>query len=336
MGIAVVIVAYDAGSRLIRCLESLAADAAAGAEIVVVNNGARGEEIEWAEASTNVEVIEAGGNVGFAAGCNLGASSTKGDVLVFLNPDTVVTPGALGALAARLEDQSIGVAMARLRLLDDPELLNSRGAALHISGLGWSSGHGEPAASVDGLREIAYANGSAFAIRRSIFDSLAGFTDELFIYLEDAELSWRARLAGLRVVLEPSADVFHDYEYARNPTKLYYMERNRLIFVLTAFQVRTILALLPVLLATELGMVALAAREGWFRDKLAGWRWSLRRRAWIRAHRRETQALRRVPDRELAPFLTPVVDPQMISLPAPLRLANPLMRAYWGVVRRVL
>ena len=226
--------------------------------------------------------------------------------------------------------------MARLRLLDEPELLNSRGAALHISGLGWSSGHGEPAASVDGLLEIAYANGSVFAIRRSLFESLGRFTDELFIYLEDAELSWRARLAGFRVVLDPAADVFHDYEYARNPTKLYYMERNRLILVLTAFQLRTILALLPVLLAAELGMVLLAAREGWLRAKLAGWGWSLRRRAWIRAHRRETQALRRVPDRELARYLTPVVDPQMIELPGPLRVANPLMRAYWAVVRRAL
>ena len=114
------------------------------------------------------------------------------------------------------------------------------------------------------------------------------------------------------------------------------MERNRLILVLTAFQLRTILVLLPVLIASELGMLALAARQGWFRDKVAGWRWSLRRRKWLGAHRRETQALRLVPDRELARYLTPVIDPQMIDLPSVLRVANPLMRAYWEVARRVL
>jgi GT2 family glycosyltransferase len=336
MGIAVVIVAYDAGPRLVRCLEALLADAPSGTEIVVVNNGGHGEEIEWAEAREGVQLIEAGGNIGFAAACNLGVDATEGEAIVFLNPDTVVAPGALSALASRLEDESVGVAMARLRLLDEPELLNSRGAALHISGLGWSSGHGEAADSIEGLQEIAYANGSAMAIRRERFEQLGRFTDELFIYLEDAELSWRARLAGFRVVLDPAADVFHDYEFARNPTKLYYMERNRLILVLTAFQLRTIVALLPVLLATELGMAALSARQGWFRDKAAGWRWSLRRCGWIRAHRRETQALRRVPDRELSRYLTPVVDPAMIDLPAPLRLANPLMRAYWAVVRKLL
>ena len=336
MGIAVVIVSYDAGPRLVRCLESLADDAAAGVEIVVVNNGRRGGEIEWAEELDYVDLLEAGSNVGFAAGCNLGAAATDAATLVFLNPDTVVAPGAISALARRLEDDSVGVAMARLRLLNEPELLNSRGAALHISGLGWSSGHGEPVESVDGLQEIAYANGSALAIQRELFESLGRFTEELFIYLEDAELSWRARLSGRRVVLEPAADVFHDYEYSRNPTKLYYMERNRLILVLTAFQLRTILVLLPVLIASELGMLALAARQGWFRDKVAGWRWSVRRRKWLGAHRRETQALRLVSDRELARYLTPVIDPQMIDLPSVLQIANPLMRAYWEVVRRVL
>jgi GT2 family glycosyltransferase len=336
MGIAVVIVAYDSGPRLVRCLDSLAGDAAAGAEIVVVNNGARGEEIEWAEELDYADVLEAGSNVGFAAGCNLGADATEAATLVFLNPDTIVAPGAISALAARLEDDTVGVAMARLRLLDEPDLLNSRGAALHITGLGWSSGHGEPAASVEGVREIAYANGSALAIRRELFESLGRFTEELFIYLEDAELSWRARLAGRRVVLEPAADIFHDYDYSRNPTKLYYMERNRLILVLTAFQLRTILVLLPVLLAGELGMAALAARQGWFHDKVAGWRWSLSRHKWLRAHRRETQGLRRVPDRELARYLTAIIDPQMIDLPSVLRVANPVMRAYWAVARRVL
>jgi GT2 family glycosyltransferase len=60
---------------------------------------------------------------------------------------------------------------------------------------------------VEGVREIAYANGSALAIRRELFESFGRFAEELFIYLEDAELSWRARLAGRRVILEPAADI---------------------------------------------------------------------------------------------------------------------------------
>ena len=197
-----------------------------------------------------VTVLEAGGNIGFAAGCNLGAAATSGETLVFLNPDTVVAPGALAALAARLEDESVGVAMARLRLLDEPELLNStRRGAPHLRARLVERPRRARRVGRRGCSRSPTRTARPSRSAGRLFESLGRFTDELFIYLEDAELSWRARLAGLRVVLDPAADVFHDYEYARNPTKLYYMERNRLIFVLTAFQLRTILALLPVLLA---------------------------------------------------------------------------------------
>src|SRR5439155_9829140 len=83
-------------------------------------------------------LIEPGRNLGYAGGCNLGASESTGDVLVFLNPDTVVDPGALGWLAETLDDPSIGIAMARLRLLDRPELLNSGGNVVHLTGLAWA------------------------------------------------------------------------------------------------------------------------------------------------------------------------------------------------------
>ena len=78
------------------------------------------------------------------------------------------------------------------------------------------------------------------------------------------------------------------------------MERNRLIFVSTAYSFRLLLLLSPVLAVAELGLLAVAAREGWFRDKLAGWRWCVANRRWIRSHRALLQRERRVSDRELA------------------------------------
>src|SRR5436309_1674819 len=82
----------------------------------------------------------------------------------------------------------------------------------------------------------------------------------------------RARLRGLRVAITPAADVYHDYDFDRNPAKRYLLERNRLIFVLTTYSSRMLAVLAPVLIATELGLLVLALREGWARDKVAGWR----------------------------------------------------------------
>jgi len=305
----VIVVAYRSGDALTRCLDSLA-----GENVIVVDNDKD--------------------NVGFGAGCNRGARETDADILVFVNPDTVVQPGAVQALARALEDPDIGVVQARLRLLQRPELLNSNGNVVHVSGLAWPGGYGDPADTLTQPREIGYASGAAFAIRADVFRELGGFTEEFFLYQEDLELCWRARLHGLRVLVVPDADVLHDYVLERaGRQKEYYLERNRLIFVLTAFSARLLLLLAPVLVAVEAGIVVLAWRQGWLREKARGWGWLLRHGSWLGAHRRETQALRRRSDRELARFLTPVLDPRMLALPSGVAALNGLVALWWRGVR---
>jgi GT2 family glycosyltransferase len=242
----------------------------------------------------------------------------------------------MSALARTLEDRSIGIAMARLRLLHRPELLNSGGTVVHVSGLAWAGRYGELAEELRELEDVAAPSGAAMAIRRDLFHQLGGFTEELFMYLEDTELGWRAHLHGLRVVVDPGADVYHDYEFGRHPTKLALLERNREILVLTAYSPRLLLALAPVLAATELGMIVVAAKQRWLRGKLGGWWWLAGHTGWLRRHRRETLSLRRVPDRELAEYLTPSVDPGMLEVPRAASIGNGFVTAYWRLVRRAL
>lgn len=322
----VIVVAYESGAALTRCLDSLE-----GLDVVVVNNGGRGPEIE--EAERRVRVVQSA-NDGFGAGCNRGARETDADVLVFLNPDTVARPGAVEALARRLEDRGVGVAQARLRLLQRPDELNSSGNVLHVSGLAWPGGYGDPAETLDAVRDVAYASGAALAIRADLFRELGGFAEELFLYQEDLELCWRVRQRGLAVVVDPEADVLHDYVLDRSDRrKEYFLERNRLVFVLTAFSGRLLALLAPVLLAAEVGITLLALRRGWLREKARGWAWLVRHRGWVARRRRLLQAERRVPDRDLARFLTPVLDPRMLELPGGVGLANRAVSAWWRGVR---
>jgi GT2 family glycosyltransferase len=330
----VVVVAYHSGAALARCLRALR-QGAPEAEVIVVDNGGAEDDIAG-ERWDGLRVVQAEENVGFAAGANLGAAESDGDVLVFLNPDAVVTPGALRRLASTLENPEIGIAMARLRLLDRPDLLNSGGTVVHVSGLAWAGRFGEPAEEITALEDVAGASGAALAVRRETFRVLGGFTGELFMYQEDVELSWRAHLQGLRVVVDPGADVFHEYDFGGHSSKIALLERNRVIFVLTAYSVRLLFLLGPVLALGELAMLVLAARRGWFRGKLGGWWWLMRHPRWLARHRRETQGLRKVRDRELAHLLVPRLDPKMTPLPKGTGFLNRLLVRYWSLVQKAL
>jgi GT2 family glycosyltransferase len=285
-------------------------------------------------ARDGVGVLEPGANLGFGAGCNRGVEAVRSDVVAFLNPDTVVRPGALRALARALEDPTVGAVQARLRLLDRPDRLNSSGNVLHVSGLAWPGGYDEPAESLHERREIAYASGAAFAMRADTFRRLGGFTEELFLYQEDLELCWRAWQRGLRVLVDPDADVLHEYAVERpGRRKEYFLERNRLAFVLTAYSGRLLALAAPVLLAVELGIVALAAKEGWLREKALGWAWLVRERRWLAEHRRRLQSARVVPDRELARLFAAELRMPMVAAPPGLGVLNALVRLWWRVVR---
>jgi GT2 family glycosyltransferase len=328
-----VVVAYHSGPALARCLNALRHDVPE-ANVIVVDNGGAGDDVdaEW----ERLHVVTPDENLGFAAGANRGAAETDDDVLVFLNPDTVVAPGALRRLGKRLEDPAVGIAMARLQLLGRPGMLNSGGTVVHVSGLAWAGRFGEPADDIRALEDVPAASGAALAIRRKTFGALGRFTPELFMYQEDVELSWRAHLSGLRVVVDPAADVFHEYDFGRHTTKIALLERNRLIFVLTAYSMRLLLLLGPMLALGELAMLVLAARRGWFRGKLGGWWWLMRHPRWLLRHRRQTQRLRKVRDRELARFLTPTLDPKVAAVPRGIGFLNRLLMPYWSLVRRAL
>jgi GT2 family glycosyltransferase len=330
--VSVLVVAYDNGPALVRCLDSILADGAG--EVVLVNNGKHGPEIDYAASLARVHVVPTDANLGFGGGCNLAASLARGEVLLFLNPDTVVEPGAVAALSDLARQPDVGIASPRLRLERDRSRLNSAGGAVHISGLGWATGLGTPAEQVDVRRDVPAATGAAMAIRREVFEALGGFRDEYFLYHEDVELSWRAHLHGLRVLLTPAADVLHEYEFSRNPDKFALVERNRLQFVLTTYSGRLLAAVAPVLVAYEITVVLHAARRGWLAGKVRGWWWCWRHRDLLRRRRRENAALRRVPDRDLVGFLTASVADTPIPMPAYTRAANVLMRWYWRRARR--
>jgi N-acetylglucosaminyl-diphospho-decaprenol L-rhamnosyltransferase len=117
-----------------------------------------------------------------------------------------------------------------------------------------------------------------------------------FLYCEDTDLCWRARLAGRRVRFVPRATVIHDYEFNRGLAKWRYLERNRLLMVLANYQSRTLIFALPALIFTEFGLWAVALKDGWAGQKGSSYVDIIRLRSWLRRQRAEVQGRRAVSD----------------------------------------
>jgi GT2 family glycosyltransferase len=334
--VSVVIPAYGDDPWLERAVASVLASAGVDVDAVVVDNGAGPATIERLAARAGVTVVRPGSNLGFAGGCNAGAAVATGDIVAFLNQDAMLDPDALAALAATATRPDVGIATASIRLADDPGTVNSAGNPLHFLGFGWAGGHGEPATRYGIEGDVLAASGTGMAVRADVWRELGGFAEEYFAYLEDAELSLRCWQRGLRVVYVPEARVVHRYEFSRNPDKLFLLERNRLVLVLTAYEGRTLGLLAPALIGAEAGMVALSARDGWARQKVASLAWLVRHHGWIRQRRRRLQSERTVPDGDLAGRLEGRFSAAALDLPRWARPADSLLAAYWWGARRML
>jgi GT2 family glycosyltransferase len=173
-------------------------------------------------------------------------------------------------------------------------------------------------------------------VRRSVWEELGGFVEELFAYYEDCELSLRVRQHGLSVIYVPQAIVVHRYEFSRNHLKLYLADRNRWIVLLTGYERRTLVVLAPALVALELVMFGLAVRQGWARDKLRSWWWLLRHLGWLRQRRTAVQGSRTVSDHEIARWFEARIEPGNFEVPKGLLIMQRFVAAYWKVARRLL
>lgn len=298
----VIIVNYNGRQHLEKCLPALLQAEQPG-QYIVVDNGSTDGSVEYVRQKLpHAQVLRDSVNVGFAHAANQGASKADGRYLVFLNPDTVVERGWLEALLAGLvANPEVGLTTSRILLLDDPGRVNTCGNDIHLSGLTLCRGMGLPRGAVSSAAQVSAVSGAAFAIPRNLFVALGGFDGSFFMYMEDTDLSWRARLAGYPCLCIPASNVLHDYHLRFGGDKVFYQERNRYLMWLKALRWRTCLVLLPALLLAEVvtwGFVLLRDRQHWT-NKLRAYAWVATHWPQIMASRRRTQALRQVRDRDL-------------------------------------
>jgi GT2 family glycosyltransferase len=333
--VSAVVLAWQAEPWLRRGVEALLASEKAAVDVILVDNGCTTDDVEVLSRVEGVTVVRPGTNLGFAGGCNAGAAVATGDYVALVNGDAIVEPTTIARLAEEATRPGVGVVGASIRLASDPRLINSAGNPVHILGLSWAGRLNEPEDRTQ-PEEVAVASGACLLMALPEWRRLGGFDEEYFAYHEDTELSMRVWQTGGRVVYVPDAIAVHRYEFSRNATKYYLIERNRLMFLGTLWGWRALLVLSPALAGLELGMLLVSAKQGWLGGKLRSYGWLLKHTGHIWRRRRLLRRERTVPDKVWMDRLTDQLDATAIELPAVVGPLNAVMRAYWRIARKLV
>jgi GT2 family glycosyltransferase len=304
--------------------------------IVVDNDSADGTAEEVRAIAPQAKLIEAGSNLGFAAGSNRGAREASGELLLFLNPDATPADGFREAIERPLHDGRAWAAWQGLVTAEEGRVVNTRGGQVHFSGISWAGGAGEDLPAEAAVGEPGFVSGACLAIPRERYERLGGFAEDFFLYHEDVDLSLRLRLAGgyLGVVL--GARVDHDYEFAKGAGKWRRLERNRWATLIRTYPATLLAVLAPALAATELAMAPISIVGGWFGQKTASWVDLARSAPTLWRERREIQATKAISAREFARALTPDLDSPYLGTMARSGLLRWGLRAYWLVALALL
>ena len=207
-----VIVAYRNRHLLQGCLASLERQSFRDFEVVVVNNDCpERSTLDLALTDERFRVVEAGRNLGFAGGSNLGALGAQSEWIITLNPDTIPASDWLEELkTASVRSPEFDVLSSTLVRADNPDCVDGFGDVFSIYGMAWRGGYGSRIEALpDNDRAVFGACGAAACYRRTLFERFGGFDAAFFCYLEDVDLGFRLQAAGYSCLQVRSAIVAH-------------------------------------------------------------------------------------------------------------------------------
>ncbi len=221
----VIVVTYNSAGDVERLVSSLRDEAHDLAlRVIVVDNSSTDDTVAELSKHVDIELIRAGGNLGYSAGINLGAARVRpSEHVLVLNPDLQVRRGCLTALLDRLVRSDAGVVVPLIQdgegrlfhsLRREPSILRAIGDAAFgsrwssrsamLSDIDWAVDHYTFAHPVD------WASGAALLIRSGLLESVGPWNENYFLYMEETDFMRRVREMGSEIWFDPAAQVQHE------------------------------------------------------------------------------------------------------------------------------
>jgi GT2 family glycosyltransferase len=223
--VSVVMITYHTGPALLESIPLVLAQENLQ-ELVLINNGNPPEEEErlkkLAAENPKVKFITGHGNIGFAAGCNLGVKNAVGEYVLLLNPDCLLPENCFNKIIEELNNhKNAWVAGCRLLNIDGTEQVGGRRNLLTLwlafvesfnlyilfPGLKRMNLHDKPVP--DNTIEMPAISGAFMFMKREIYNKLGGMDEGYFLHVEDMDFCYQVNKAGGRLIYIPSVEVKH-------------------------------------------------------------------------------------------------------------------------------
>lgn len=263
--VSIIIANFNGEKYLSTCFNAVLATKYTPFEVLLVDDGSTDNSIRiikrFVAKDKRVKLLRNGINIGAAASRNKAAKVANGEILVFLDNDTEVTPLWLSEMVRTLlKDKRIGGCQALLMDFEKRDTVQVAGTKLWAA-TGWGLPIGSGEKNKGQFSEVnIVALSAALAVRKRVFEKVGGFDELEAVVTEDLDLSWRIWIAGYRIVLSPKAIVYHwtkplkmrknmNVNYRSIYTHLY---KNSLISMLKNYQLMNLFIFLPIAVVINL------------------------------------------------------------------------------------
>ncbi len=313
--VSIVIVNWNGRRFLEICLPSVLAQTYPNFDVTVVDNGSSDGSLDLIRAGfPTVRVIANQRNLGFSAGNNAGIRGSDGAYVATLNNDVRADPDWLAeAVDALNSDVAVGMVACKMLFYDRPNLINSTGISIDCAAIAWDrlGGHADDAHDCRRV-EIFGPSAGAALYRRDMLEDVGLFDEDFFMYLEDVDLAWRARLSGWKCVFVPTARVLHVHSGSSvegSAFKNYHLGRNKVWTTIKCYPSPQIFYYLPLILFYDLASLPYSIFVRGQLSSLLGRLVALGRLHQMLAKRRQIQRRKRVGWEEFRRLLTPLDSP---------------------------
>lgn len=261
----VIVPNYNGERFLPTVLDALRAQTFQDFETIVIDDAGTDGSVALVEREyPDVRLLVNRRNVGFVRACNIAADAADGRIIVLLNSDTEPEPAWLEELARTIcAHPTAAIVTSKLLLFDTRTRLHAAGDMLGFDGIPRNRGvWEEDRGQYDAATDVFSGCGGATAYRRDVWQALGGFDEDFWMYLEDVDFAFRARLIGWDAVFAPGARVYHHLSASGGDVlSSYYVGRNTVWTIAKNMPRRLLVENFPQIVAAQLRIALDALRN---------------------------------------------------------------------------